>query len=784
MPTFSSMSENLNLPEEREFVCRGKEGGTVLHYDHPRNASLHLLRLFVIGTPPSAPDFSLQDVIEWDAHPLRSYVADGTGGLSVVAHPTYGQKNNIGALRGLTGLELAHCGDCGFADRLWDELQLERFAAGEPPLWGFGGDDTHLIEEGRCGLSWVAVKIRRRNTVELKRSMRGGAVYPSNGMTISDFHVDGSTVTVTCDRPVEVRWMAAGQYYDGLGLEVRHRYPEKRDMPPGGEARRLIDPAVGFDMGANHCLAVDRDATESTFTVSAEIARRTPYIRCAVLDPDDLAVMRRMLEEGRPMEEIAAAEITIRKAFSMPFIIRADGSVQSPYPTEGEWVRAMTHNHADLPADRLEGAVDFHAAYRRLGIEASFETGYCYWFFPYLHYPPDATPIIRSVSPDRAAPGEEGRIEIRGDNLPSTPRVFIGNAEAEDVESSGGIIVARVPDGLAIGVHDVTVRDPQTPYQDTRPDAFAVQRLGARNDGWTRFSLEAGLPDEHVYFVGRADGTLYAGTRNGLAIFDGEGFAHIGGGPVNAEAIALAPNGRLWASGWDGVHSREPDGGWRRWDEGDGLIGFANRSASFHHIIRTKSGEILVSHYRPGRVSVLDGNRWREELTLTGGRHNAVTFLAESPDGRLYSGSLGHGVLERCADGWRQAESIPQPPARAPRRIYFDRAGRMVLACAENDPDAPGGIQILEDGRWRVIGKAEGLPDNRVWALAFAGGAIWAATTRGVARVDSNGYVEAFDMLNSGLPHDMVTDMFADNDGAIWIASGRGAARYYPRESD
>ncbi|MFQ5763295.1 MAG: hypothetical protein ACE5GT_00045 [Rhodospirillales bacterium] len=120
--------------------------------------------------------------------------------------------------------------------------------------------------------------------------------------------------------------------------------------------------------------------------------------------------------------------------------------------------------------------------------------------------------------------------------------------------------------------------------------------------------------------------------------------------------------------------------------------------------------------------------------------------------------------------------------------------------------------------RWEVYTTAEGLPSNKVMAVAVDGDSIWSGTENGLAvigdgvvrRVDgdgdlpfpaitslavspvtgdlwigtlgglghlSGGLFERFTQLDSGLANDVVYGVAADND-AIWIATAAGLSRY------
>lgn len=765
-----------DLPEEAEFVCRGKEQAGRFTFDQGSDHH-HLVQLFVIGVPPRAPIMTTQDTINWGSNPRHSYVNDGTGALCAVAHPNYASKASIGNLSGLTAIEISHCGDCGWVDRLWDELQVERFDTGKPMLWGFAGDDTHSTADGRFDLSWLGIKIVKHNTYALKRAMRDGAFYASNGVQIKDFRVNGSTVTVECEQPCEVRWLRSGQYYNAMGIEPRGRHPSKPPLDDSTELIYVVDPIIGAETGPNRCVKVEQDVKESSYTLNAADGTDDPlngrYVRCIVLDSRDLQRLRKLVEGGVSVEEIASMGLTIRKACSMPFQILSANSLKSPYPEDGIWVRGMTHNHSDLLANQLGEVKHYHAAYRAKGQEANFETGYSYWFVPYIFYPEQSTPIVEALDPDRCRPGTSPAVTITGKNFHAGSKVLMGESEAEVIQiPDANTIICQVPSGLPAGIYDVTVTDTATPYQHTLAEGFVVQPASARRNGWTRFTTCDGLPDHDVYRVCWVDNRLWAGTKNGLAWFDGKRFVPAGGGPVNVEAVDVDAEGNLWACGWDSVYRRTGQG-WKHWGKEDGM----EYPSKLHDLLCISSGEVLVTHYRNGCVSVFDGERWHTEFFTVDGKDNVATFLAQAPDGNVFAGARRPVITQRISGEWRPAD-LPPLQTNSPRRIYFDPQGGMALAAAGSPRDM-GGVHILEGGNWRIISQKQGLPDHSVWALAFEdNSAIWAATGKGIARIDSHGSLETHTMLDSGMPHDYASDLCITPDGDLWVATGRGVARY------
>jgi len=103
----------------------------------------------------------------------------------------------------------------------------------------------------------------------------------------------------------------------------------------------------------------------------------------------------------------------------------------------------------------------------------------------------------------------------------------------------------------------------------------------------------------------------------------------------------------------------------------------------------------------------------------------------------------------------------------------------MVIASVDSGPHARWGIHILDGDKWKTIGTEEGLADNMVFALAFeTDGTIWAATGKGLTRIDPCGQAKTYTTLNSGLPFDHVTDLCLMPDRTLWVATNNGVGRF------
>lgn len=101
--------------------------------------------------------------------------------------------------------------------------------------------------------------------------------------------------------------------------------------------------------------------------------------------------------------------------------------------------------------------------------------------------------------------------------------------------------------------------------------------------------------------------------------------------------------------------------------------------------------------------------------------------------------------------------------------------GNRIWAGTEN------GLARLEDGKWKVLGTADGLAHRAVLSLALdkESGDLWVGTMGGLSRV-SAGRIDTFNQLNSGLSNDVVYGVAMQQE-YVWTATAAGASRLNTR---
>ena len=168
---------------------------------------------------------------------------------------------------------------------------------------------------------------------------------------------------------------------------------------------------------------------------------------------------------------------------------------------------------------------------------------------------------------------------------------------------------------------------------------------------------------------------------------------------------------------------------------------------------------------RPGpTLKQLDHKAW----TIRDGAPPNVVALAQSADGVLWIGT--QSGLYRF-DGVRFEEF--EPPAGQSLPSHFITAllavpdGSMWIGYVRS------GASIIAADRLANFGQNEGLPPGSITAFARdSSGAIWAATTTGLARLDGTRWRTLG--AESGYPGGMTTDLLVDRRGTVWAATSTG----------
>lgn len=291
----------------------------------------------------------------------------------------------------------------------------------------------------------------------------------------------------------------------------------------------------------------------------------------------------------------------------------------------------------------------------------------------------------------------------------------------------------------------------------------------SRFDGsdFTNFGLRNGLPDPQVNAVlGASDGSVWLACGSFLVHFNG-GAMHTVPLPVGKEetrvtALAEGTDGSIYA-GLDGSGLLEVKNG--------AAVVPANWAADTATHVRAllalPNGDLLVG-LRNGLLRRHRGEWGSVPLPFP----TSISSLAAGPDGTLWAGTYGDGLLELPAQGSPVVHNVSSGLLQGTvRSVLVDRLGRTWAA-------TKFGVNVLDHGRVRAFTLYQGMPNDNTWSLfQDADGGLWIGTDgAGLLRFAGDAYVTF--TVTEGLCSDLVMAAVADAQGDIWLGTyGNGLCR-------
>ena len=154
--------------------------------------------------------------------------------------------------------------------------------------------------------------------------------------------------------------------------------------------------------------------------------------------------------------------------------------------------------------------------------------------------------------------------------------------------------------------------------------------------------------------------------------------------------------------------------------------------------------------------------------------HNQVNAIVQTPDGYLWfatwEGLVRYNGLEFQVFDRR---NVPALRDNGIRSLRVATNGALVMGTSR------GGVTILDHGRWRTYGRAEGLGQDEVMDAALDDqGRLWVGTESAGVYVLDGGKVTRH-RAGGSLPSDVVYGLLPSRDGAMWVATAEGAVRFY-----
>jgi len=345
---------------------------------------------------------------------------------------------------------------------------------------------------------------------------------------------------------------------------------------------------------------------------------------------------------------------------------------------------------------------------------------------------------------------------------------------------------------------------------------------------WRNYTVNNGLSSNTVTGFAVNNGMLYVSTENGIARLEGDRFSH--DGLQNAEIRTIAEfNGSLYAAGIFAVYKRVGPGNWQIVQpELRDIIALVQDNEGWLWGGHMRNGLYLYDHAAPDWINVppagpggntfeemitdsknrlwaatgqsanngiymYDSGIWEHYTTADGLSSNNTTGIAEGPEGRIWVGTPGKGVIildKRSGSlhvtkidtaGGRLVGSDTPDFVVVPK-IKRDNHGNMWIL---NKYAANGNalVVVTPEDVWHYFSVADGLASVVVTQIAIDEfNRVWTGTERsGVNMLDYGGTLgdKSDDIWQSyttsdGLSSNIISGIAAEEDNGIWIATFDG----------
>ncbi len=283
------------------------------------------------------------------------------------------------------------------------------------------------------------------------------------------------------------------------------------------------------------------------------------------------------------------------------------------------------------------------------------------------------------------------------------------------------------------------------------------------------------------------EGTIWAGggAPAGRLCAIGRGNSHCYGedGAFGGAVLSISEDGigRLWAGGATGL--------WR-WSPGPpALFPVPGPAPEIYSLTRDGNSTVLIGR-RDGLSQISTGGIDPYPVPGAGLRVTPVKLLRDR-DGGLWIGTNGNGLFhvhQGKTDQFTRADGLS---GNAILSLFEDREGNIWVSTNE-------GLDRFRDFAVTTISEKQGLSGSNVLSvLADRGGNIWLATADGLnrwsrgeisvyrrpgparrARFDDDHSEVAREIVDSGLPDNLVESLFEDDGGRIWVGTRRGIAYF------
>lgn len=315
--------------------------------------------------------------------------------------------------------------------------------------------------------------------------------------------------------------------------------------------------------------------------------------------------------------------------------------------------------------------------------------------------------------------------------------------------------------------------------------------LRLRDTPFTNLTTSKGLADNYVRtLLQHQDGSVWVGTSNGLNKVVGQQIDPVpglDGNPVSALSLAQGPDGDIWVGSYaEGVLRYRNNQIIEHYDRADGLV-----SNEVRALLPLADGSVWIGS--SGGLTRLKDGQMHHYHVADGLPGEFITALHQSPDGRLWIGTgSGAAVYEQgkfLQLDLQQYEDVHYVfsfyQAANSADVWFATDRGLLRFDASN--------KVIKQ-----LGMAQGLPFDKIFAIvAEQDQYFWLSSNRGVLRIRQQ---DAVAITNGTLPTLVNYELYGESDGmqsaqcnggsmpaaaalnsgALWFATSQGVAMVEP----
>ena len=404
-----------------------------------------------------------------------------------------------------------------------------------------------------------------------------------------------------------------------------------------------------------------------------------------------------------------------------------------------------------------------------------------------------------------------GALVLLGDEPEGVQRVY---TQADGMPTDDLLSLAEAPNGdiwigTAAGI-SILPQSGQPPFRNLgRADgltgnsitALAFDRSGnlwagtgssgamrIASNGFVTFGKRDGLAEEKVDAVltDRSGEVLAVPSNRSLNILDRSGLAfhavvpRLFSGWGFQQVLLQARTGEWWEQTNDGLCRFGPSGASQLADRQPQCYA---RDVKVHAVFEDSKGGIWASaqsdqgdrlfRWDPGSQKI----RWYQDGP---GQHELVMAFAQDRTGNIWMGPSQGDLFCYRAGGFTRFKPGGGAPRGVVTALLVDRSGRLWTGSSS------GGLGVIDNPesaplRIHIYDSSNGLASDSVFSLVEDGtGRIYAATGKGIDRLDPvTGTIRHFTTAD-GLAHGLVRSSVRDASGNLWFASTQGLSRLTP----